>query len=71
MHQYNNYVHHVLIGIGGTCYTLHCNCDWIGHIDIFEHLCDFQGSCRVVKRFVDNSDQERGGRKHRSFPGGT
>ena len=34
-------------------------------------ITDLQGSCRVVKRFVDNSDQERGGRKHRSLPGGT
>ena len=29
-----------------------------------------QGSCRVVKRFVDSSDQIRNGRKHKSLPGG-
>jgi len=29
-----------------------------------------QGSCRVVKRFVDSSDQMRNGRKHKSLPGG-
>jgi len=28
-----------------------------------------QGSCRVVKRFVDSSDQMRNGRKHKSLPG--